>query len=194
VAAQPHPYIYVGIGSNLGDRDGNLSRAISALEMAGFRILAASSIYETEPVDYAQQPWFLNQVVRIGSREKLTGEPSGPAGALDCLLSIEKTLGRERGSRGGPRIIDLDLLLYGSAVIGYPESNGQDPNTLEQSTWKLDGHSDLIVPHPRLHLRRFVLVPLHELAADLVHPVLRKTVDELLREITDTSAVRLYRG
>jgi 2-amino-4-hydroxy-6-hydroxymethyldihydropteridine diphosphokinase len=182
--------IYVGIGSNLGNREENLSHAISEISIAGFPLLAASAIYETEPVGYLDQPWFLNQVVRLGASEDQTLGSAGAQAFLGHLLEIEQVLGRQRHFPLGPRVIDVDLLLWGSAIIGDPNSPSkavEGPGNTK-SDWPLD----LVVPHPRLHLRRFVLVPLSELAPDLVHPVLGKTIKALLAEVADPSIVRLH--
>lgn len=159
---------FVGLGSNLGDRAANLAEALQRLSRRGIEVLRASSVYETEPVDYPDQPWFLNQVAEIdhGALD--------PRALLKSLLEIEREMGRQRTIAAGPRVIDIDLLLCGSLIV-----NG-------------GGVGDLILPHPRLHLRRFVLEPLCELASDLVHPVLGKTCAELLREVQSTARVRLY--
>jgi 2-amino-4-hydroxy-6-hydroxymethyldihydropteridine diphosphokinase len=147
--------IAIALGSNLGDREAHLRNAIEALESA-FSHLRVSSFYETEPVDVpGPAPMFLNAAA--------TGESelSAPA-VLDLLLTIEQQLGRERPYAGASRTIDLDLILYGESVINAP---------------------GLIVPHPRLRERRFVLEPLAEIAADWVDPVTGKTIRELLERV-----------
>lgn len=171
MADAPTP-VYLSLGSNLGDRLENLRRACAALEARGIRILRASSVYETEPVDVRDQAWFLNCVVAVE-----TTLP--PARLLKELQEIEQEQGRERLRPKGPqakspqakspRTIDLDILLCGDSVIC-------DEN--------------LIVPHPRLHERRFVLELLRELAPALEVPIVRQTVERLWRELGDSSHVR----
>jgi 2-amino-4-hydroxy-6-hydroxymethyldihydropteridine diphosphokinase len=156
--------IYLSLGSNLGDRAANLERAIEALSEIGVRVLRRSSIYETEPVDFLAQPWFLNCVVEAETS-------LGPRQLLEGLQSIERKLVSRKLVSRGPRIIDLDVLLYETEVI------------------REDG---MEIPHPRLTERRFVLVPLAELAPELRHPVQRKTVAELLAATEDRSAVRVW--
>lgn len=143
---------YLSLGSNLGDRDAHLAQAMERLEAAGIRILRRSSIYETQPQGHLDQPWFLNMVLEVET--DLT-----PLELLAQTQKIEKELGRERTVPQGPRIIDIDILFYGSSIIATPE---------------------LDVPHTRLATRRFVLEPLAELSPDLMHPVIGKTVRELL--------------
>ncbi len=147
--------IYLGLGSNLGDREEALWRARELLAESGITILRASSLYETEPRDVPNQPWFLNQVV-----EAETG--LFPMQLLSRVLKIEKELGRRRIVAKGPRTIDIDVLLYHRFVI--------------------DSQA-LTVPHPRMHERRFVLAPMAELAPDLRHPVTRQTMREMLGRI-----------
>ena len=146
--------VHLGLGSNLGDRLGYLERAIEQMREAGINVLRVSDIYETEPVDFAGQPWFLNCVVEAETEAM-------PRQLLRRLQRIETNLGRRRGVPRGARTIDIDILLFGRHVI--------------------DG-ADLIVPHPRMHERRFVLEPLRELAPEFRHPVARKTVAELLAQ------------
>lgn len=154
---------YVGLGSNLGDRAGYLLLAVRGMLDAGLDVIRLSSIYETEPVEYEQQPPFLNLVAELRGSTL----PS-PEQTLARLLRIEYALGRTRDIRLGPRTIDLDLLIF----------KDQQVET-----------EFLAVPHPRLAARRFVLVPLNELVPNLIHPVLGKRVSELLSETTDRSAV-----
>jgi 2-amino-4-hydroxy-6-hydroxymethyldihydropteridine diphosphokinase len=155
--------IYLSLGSNLGDRAANLQRAVELL--SGVRILRRSSVYETEPVDVLEQPWFLNCVVEAETW-------LAPRQLLEELQTIERALGSSKPIRRGPRIIDVDILFCGSEVVREP---------------------GLEIPHPRLTERRFVLVPLVEVAPDLRHPVLHRTAMELLRATPDQSEVRIWR-
>ncbi len=158
---------YIGLGSNLGDRAGNLLLGVRRMLDAGLEFVRLSQVYETEPVGTLAQPAFLNMVAEVGG-ETLPR----PEQLLALLLRVEKSLGRTREVAMGPRSIDLDLLLYGN----------------ETSETML-----LTLPHPRLHLRRFVLVPLAELAPQLVHPTLNKTINELLKALDDNSEVERWR-
>ncbi len=158
---------YVGLGSNLGDRAGNLLLAARGMLEAGFSIRRLSAVYETEPVDVTEQPTFLNMVAEL--RVTLFS----PEQTLSRLLRIEYALGRRRDTPRGPRTVDLDLLLYGD----------------ERRETEF-----LRLPHPRLHLRRFVLTPLAELVPDLVHPTLRRTVAQLLAETADEAGVRRWKS
>ena len=154
--------VYLSLGSNVGDRLTNLRAVIAALGPAGVVVTKASSIYETEPVDYLDQSWFFNCVVQAQTNLE-------PLPLLHALRSIEAKLGSKKEFPKGPRLIDLDILLYGSETVSAPE---------------------LQIPHPRLHLRRFVLVPLAEIAPHLTHPSWHATVADLLARVADTSQVR----
>ena len=160
----PAKLIYLSLGSNLGDRAANLARAVDLLARGSLEVLRRSSLYATEPVGFTAQPWFLNCVVE--ARTELM-----PRQLLRVVQQVERSLGRRRAVEGGPRTIDVDILLYGSSVICA---------------------ADLELPHPRMSERRFVLVPLRELAPGLRHPQLRSTVSELLASTEDTSQVRRW--
>lgn len=162
---------YLGLGSNLGDRAANLLRALKALRDAGPNLIAISSIYETEPVDYLDQPHFLNMAVAVSA------PLIEPFSLLKLCLDVEARLGRERLISKGARAIDIDLLLFDDAVI----------DTVR------DGVA-LTLPHPRLHLRRFALAPLAEIAPELRHPISGKTIERLLDDLDDSSSVSIYAG
>lgn len=156
-----HEPVYLSLGSNVGDREGNLNAAIERLRALG-EVVAVSSFYETEPVEFTAQPWFLNCAVKLDTEKT-------PEQLLAGLLDIEQKLGRRRGRDKGPRIIDLDILLFGELIV------------------KEQG---LTIPHPAMHERRFVLEPLGEIAEDARHPVLKRPVRELLDALPTGQAVR----
>jgi 2-amino-4-hydroxy-6-hydroxymethyldihydropteridine diphosphokinase len=156
--------IYLALGSNIGDREQNLREAIRLLGASGIVITNLSSIYETEPVDYLDQPWFLNAVL-----EAQTTLPA--AQLLATLRNIESEMGSKKAFAKGPRLIDLDILLYGDDTIATP---------------------DLEVPHPRMLQRNFVLAPLAEIAPLFRHPSWPATAAELLSRSTDSSLVRKF--
>jgi 2-amino-4-hydroxy-6-hydroxymethyldihydropteridine diphosphokinase len=156
--------IFLSLGSNVGDREQNIAQAIEAMASRGIQVRRQSSLYATEPVDLPMQSWFLNCVVEAQTELM-------PRQLLHALQELELDLGRRRLVRSGPRVVDIDILLYGSSVVRAPE---------------------LEVPHPRMAERRFVLVPLRELAPALRHPTLKKTIAELLAESRDRSQVRRW--
>ena len=153
---------YLSLGSNLGSKRQNLLRALAALKKARVRVVDASSVYSTQPVGGEDQPWFYNLVVAVE-----TGRP--PAALFSLAKRVERDLGRPRDGLGGPRTIDIDILLAGNRVISTPE---------------------LVIPHPRMAERNFVLIPLKEIAPRAVHPVLGMTIEDLLARSSDSSAVR----
>jgi 2-amino-4-hydroxy-6-hydroxymethyldihydropteridine diphosphokinase len=158
--------VYFSLGSNLGDRAKNLHQAIVALREPGIKVTRISSTYETEPVDYLDQPWFLNIAVQAETE-------LAPTALLETLRGIETKMGSKKEIAKGPRLIDIDILLYAGDVINTPE---------------------LQIPHPLMHLRRFVLEPLAEIAPDVRHPVSLLRATEMLARTPNTSAVRKYDG
>jgi 2-amino-4-hydroxy-6-hydroxymethyldihydropteridine diphosphokinase len=157
------PIAYVGLGSNIGDKAGNMMRALEILgQFDGLKVTKISSFYETEPVGYEDQNWFVNAVAQIE-----TIFP--PEELLSMLKKTEQVIGRRETIRWGPREIDLDLLMYDQLCFDSP---------------------DLVIPHPRMHERAFVLVPLVEIVPDQVHPILKKTVTELLTELQPQKFVK----
>ncbi|UCC91177.1 MAG: 2-amino-4-hydroxy-6-hydroxymethyldihydropteridine diphosphokinase [Dehalococcoidia bacterium] len=152
--------VYLGLGSNMGNRQDNLDRALDLLSQR-LRVGKVSSVYDTEPVGNTNQPRFLNLVCQVYTM-------LAPKELLTLAKGIESKLGRVVGKSNAPRPIDIDILFYGDQVIDTPE---------------------LVIPHPRLAERAFVLVPLAEIAPDLQHPVIGKTVKELLQGITEKQGV-----
>jgi 2-amino-4-hydroxy-6-hydroxymethyldihydropteridine diphosphokinase len=158
--------VYLSFGSNLGDRAGQIRKALKMLPAAGIRVRRVSPLYSTEPVGFRDQPWFVNCVAEVSTG--LT-----PLQVLKRVKSIERKLGRRIGIPKGPRPIDIDILLYENLVVRSPR---------------------LTIPHPRMSERRFVLVPLRELAPQIRHPVSQRTVLEMLADTEDWSrVVRLKR-
>ena len=148
-------------GTNLGDREANLDFARSSLTRGG-TVMNISSCYETEPVGYLDQPWFLNQALELET-------PLSPSGLLLLCQEIESSCGRVRTFPNAPRTLDMDILLYGDIVVN---------------------EKDLVIPHPRMAERRFVLAPLAEIAPEFVHPVLKKSIRSLLEACQDSSKAR----
>lgn len=161
------PIAYIGLGSNMGDKTANLKRAIEELgKVPGSKVLAVSSLYKTEPVGDVEQDWFVNAAAEIE-----TG--LAPQELLKMLLDIEKRLGRVREIEWGPRIIDLDILLYDDLVMDEEE---------------------LVIPHPFLQKRGFVLVPLAEIAPEVIHPRLKKGMSELMKGFHDNKKIEKIGG
>jgi len=156
--------IFIALGSNVGDRDLNLLRAVAEIaKIPGAKVTALSPFYDTEPVGMAAASNFLNAVLRLESS-------LAPDALLSELMRIEsEVFQRQRGSSVDPRRMDLDILFYGNVLIDRPPS--------------------LVIPHPRLHERRFVLKPLADIAPEFMHPLLQKTVGRLLDELKDCSRV-----
>ncbi|MGB5933914.1 MAG: 2-amino-4-hydroxy-6-hydroxymethyldihydropteridine diphosphokinase, partial [Anaerolineae bacterium] len=154
---------YLSLGSNLGHREANIASALKMLGQEAW-ILKVSSLYETEPVGYKDQPWFLNCVCSVET-------DLSPQALLKFVKAIERKLGRREDIRFGPRLIDIDILFYNSLILDSP---------------------DLIIPHPRLVERAFVLLPLREIAPELVHPLLRATIEELWQKAENLEGIRFY--
>lgn len=156
-----HKIVYLSLGSNVGDRAANLNSAIEQLQALG-KIEKVSSFYETEPVEFENQPWFLNCAVKLDT-EKM------PKQLLAGILDVEQEMGRRRTQKKGPRAIDIDILLFGNSII---DTKG------------------LTIPHPAMHERRFVLEPLAEIVPDVRHPVFKRTIRELRDALPPGQAVR----
>ncbi len=158
--------VYISAGANLGDRRRNLEQGLASLLEAGVLIRKRSSYFETEPVGFHEQPWFLNMVIE--AETALTA-----LGLLRLCQGIEVALGRARTFPGAPRLLDLDILFYGNLIIEM---------------------ECLVIPHPRAAERRFVLEPLAQIAPTYVHPLLRQTISSLLASCRDTSIVRPFQS
>ena len=165
---------YLSLGSNLGDREAHLRDALGRLGAAG-RVVAVSSFYETEPVEFTRQPWFLNCAVVLETSQT-------PQQLMTTILGIEQGMGRRRVQKKGPRSIDIDILIF---VIGET-ATGETEDTVMDS-------KELTIPHPAMHLRRFVLEPVAEIAPDVVHPVFRRTIRELRDALPEGQLVRRLR-
>ena len=156
--------MYLALGSNLGDREGYLRAAGRGLAARGIEIVRSASVYSTEPREVLDQPWFLNTVLQVST-------DLGPTELLRICLQIEEENNRRRDTAKGPRTIDIDILLAGDTIVDTP---------------------DLTIPHPAMAERRFVLEPLAEIAPQARHPVLKKTVRELLDELPPGQTVRKF--
>ncbi|MEO6130274.1 MAG: 2-amino-4-hydroxy-6-hydroxymethyldihydropteridine diphosphokinase [Saprospiraceae bacterium] len=155
---------HLSLGSNLGDRVAQLNTARKRIETVLGKINAESSVYETEPWGIEDQPWFLNQVIAVTSIV-------GPAEVLAFIKRIEKETGRVEGEKWHARHMDIDILLNGNHIIN---------------------HGDLIIPHPHFHERNFALIPLMDIASQVMHPILHQTVEELYLECRDTGEVYIF--
>ena len=159
----PHITAYIGIGSNLGTPEENCTKAIEKISSTkDIKIISKSSFYQTEPIGGVQQDWFVNSAIKIKTN-------LSPTHLLSALLNIESAMGRTREEKWGPRLIDLDLLFYGNLILGK---------------------KGLTLPHPEIQKRKFVLIPMSEIAENLVHPTLKKTIKTLLQESSDETVVK----
>ena len=159
----PHTIAYIGIGSNLGTPGKNCIEAIEKISSTkDIKIISRSSFYQTEPIGEVQQDWFVNSAIKIKTN-------LSPTHLLSALLNIESAMGRTREEKWGPRLIDLDLLFYGNLILGK---------------------KSLTLPHPEIQKRKFVLIPMSEIAESLVHPTLKKTIKTLLQESSDGTVVK----
>ena len=159
----PHTIAYIGIGSNLGTPGKNCIEAIEKISSTkDIKIISRSSFYQTEPIGGVQQDWFVNSAIKIKTN-------LSPTHLLSDLLNIESAMGRTREEKWGPRLIDLDLLFYGNLILRK---------------------KGLTLPHPEILKRKFVLIPMSEIAENLVHPTLKKTIKTLLQESSDGTVVK----
>ena len=159
----PHITAYIGIGSNLGTPEKNCTKAIEKISNTkDIKIISKSSCYQTEPIGGVQQGWFVNSAIGIET-------DLSPENLLSVLLNLELAMGRIRKEKWGPRLIDLDLLFYGNLILGK---------------------KGLTLPHPEIQKRKFVLVPMSEIAENLIHPILKKTIKILLQESSDETVVK----
>ena len=158
--------VYLSMGSNRGDRVANFERAMEELGRNGVNVERVSSFYKTEPVDFGPQAWFLNCAVALATIHT-------PQHLMAAMLTIEHEMGRRRTQKKGPRTIDIDILLFGGLILDSQE---------------------LTIPHPAMHQRRFVLEPLAEIAPEVRHPVLQKSVWELLKELPAGQLVQKFEG
>ena len=159
----PHTIAYIGIGSNLGTPGKNCIEAIEKISNTkDIKIISRSSFYQTEPIGGVRQSWFVNSVIKIET-------DLSPENLLSVLLSLELAMGRISKEKWGPRLIDLDLLFYGNLVLD---------------------NKNLTLPHPEIQNRKFTLIPMSEIAENLIHPTLKKTIKTLLQESSDVTIVK----
>lgn len=156
--------IYMGLGSNQGDRLMNLACGLKKLLSNKIQVIKFSSVYETEPYGFSRQSWFLNMVVEIKTALE-------PLALFRLIQQIENQIGRKKTHHWGPRTIDIDILSYNEIIFKHPMLN---------------------IPHRQLHLRQFVLLPLKEIAASFVHPEFKKSINQLLNECQDQAIVNWY--
>ncbi len=202
--------VYLSLGSNIGNRFKNIQTAIKLLKESGFDIIKTSSLYETAPwpvrrdkparqvgsltggslnglKSVTDQPNFLNLVLK--GKTKFS-----PEKLLQEIKQIEKTMGREKTEKWGPRIIDIDILFYNKKIINIPELQPvkSNPKSFRDATPLVETFNRLTIPHPQLHNRAFVLVPLKEIAPRFLHPLLKKTASQILNDVDDKENVVLY--
>jgi len=158
--------VYLSLGSNVGDREAQLRDAQVRLGAAG-RVIAVSSLYETEPVEFTQQPWFLNRALALETSKT-------PQQLMSQILGIEEKMGRRRVQKKGPRFIDIDILLFNDTTLSDEAADS----------------TGLTIPHPAMHQRRFVLEPLAEIAPEVLHPVFKKPIRELRDALPAGQAVK----
>jgi len=156
---------FLSLGSNQRDRSHNLSQALSSLEKRGIKIINSSSLYETEPVGVHSFPWFFNQVIEVDTK-------FNPLALLEITKKIEQHMGRKPFRQKKPRVIDIDILLAENTVMKT---------------------ENLIIPHPRLEKRNFVLIPLKEISPETIHPLLNEKIKDLLKKSDDKSVVRIVK-
>lgn len=165
------PHFFISFGSNLGDRKAQIEDAISELQKSACRLIKKSGFYETEPWGKKDQPWFLNACAEMETE-------LSPQQLLILCQSLEQKFGRpQKHEKWGPRFLDVDILFYGDIILRqvYDKNN-----------------ADLQIPHPQIQNRRFILIPLAEIAPNFAHPVLKKTIKRLLKECVDSSIVRPF--
>ena len=184
--------IYLCLGSNIGNKENNIHKAIELLKYKNIiNLTKVSSLYKTEPVDVEQQDWFINCVVEAETVLDLEG-------LFKFTLDVERKLGKDVKIRFGPRIIDIDILFFGNDIknaeitVDITKNKINYKNKIKDNNIKNNKPEKYLVqvPHPRMHVRKFVLVPLNEIAANLVHPILNKTIIEILDHLDPQNAAK----